>query len=727
MSHLWITGSSRAACADAAAADNPDISVQCHRRLRGPYTGAGSLMRAMVLDVDARRPGLAQRHAIEILSVAPELEKITGPAPETLTSLAPAQERTRWYSRFRTRRIAHGLVDFLAECAADGPLTLAFGSADDADQTDREFLAIALRRLDPGRVRLIICSRPCELGELGEAIGRHAGHVAAPGTGIRPLGDEAPVKAFVWSECLSEALTGRQAYEQADPALRARLHDERAAELEARNEWSLWLGAIPYHREHGTDPGTAGRKAYAEAVNYCVGMAYYEAGLDLASRYAEIADADADPVTHYTFNALRCQCLALLDRPAETEPIYYDLLARSPDPKRHMNVSYALAMLYTRVFSPEQKDHKKALALVNTAVAIASQLEDPDDRAFHTVFMNNGKALVAMHLGRLDESLRLVNDGIARLDRELAPGKHRLHRSVLHHNRAQVLAGLGRAEEALADFTHVIGVDPAYPEYRFDRGNLLYKLGRYDEAIADYDEAMRLTPPFPELFYNRGEARAAAGDGGGAMSDYQYVLDLEPDFTEARISLATLLLEAGAAEAAAEQVRAGLAVTPDEARLHCTLGLALLELATGPAGYAAAQDAFDQALQLAPDLTEALVNRAVVAYEQGQFDTAVTDLTAALHADPGNPDLLYNRGLAHAAAGRARDAIADYSRALDCTGADRPELLYERGRCHAGLGNDAAARQDLEAHLDCGESSHETEVRSILAGAALRSRVIRQK
>jgi tetratricopeptide (TPR) repeat protein len=713
--HLWITGAGRAA---AAAEAQPDASVDCHRRLRGPYTGTGSLMRTLVPQVYARNPGLPARHAIEILAVAPELDPLIGPAPGTLTSLAPPEERTRWYSRYRTRRIAHGIVDFLRKCAAGGPLTIAFGSVGEADPTDLEFLSIALRRLDPAQVRLVLSSSeqvPGLESALDAWCRRQAASDIDTGAGT-PTTSTArgtlaeAAAAFIASDGTSDNPGEREAYLSTEPGLRARLHDERAAELDGRDEWSLHLGAIPYHREHGSSPAAA-RAAYAEAINYCIGMAFYEAGLDFAERLATLIDADAEPGAHYMVRAQQCQCLALLERPAEAEPIYYDLLSRSPKPLRHMNVSYALAILYTRVYSPEDKDHRRALAHVNTAIAIASLLDEPADRAFHTVFMNNGKALVEMHLGNLDESLRLVSDGISQLDRELPPDKHRLHRSVLYHNRGQVLAAIGRQTEALADFGRVIEADPNYPEYYFDRGNLFSKMGRHAEALADYEAAMRLSPPFPELYFNRGDLRATTGDLNGAISDFSYVLDLEPDHLDARVSLASVLLDAGHPKAAITQTLAGLAITPQEARLHCTLGLALLDLAD----HQAARKAFDRALEFDPDLSEALVNRAVAAYELGDYDLAVADLSTALKADPGHPDMLYNRGFAHEAAGRLHDAIADYTLALQDAGADRATVLYRRGRCHAGLAEFVAAQDDLEAQLALGSSPHQQDVNDLLA------------
>ncbi len=671
--HQWIKGARQAGCAQAAAACEPNLTVSCHRRLRGPYTGTGSLMRALVPAVHALDPDLVTRHASEILAVAPELEPLVGAAPETLTSIASPAERTRWYSRYRTRRIAHGIVDFLKASAGDKPLTLVFSAVDHADPTDLEFLSIALRRLDPGRVRLVVCSNG-DLPAIGDELTAYTkSQVAADAPGSAGPGTadvEQAAAAFVASDGTSDVPGLHEGYLMADPALRERLHDERAAELTAQAQRSLGLGAIAYHREHGSAPAIEGRHAYEVAVDYCIGMAYYDAALELADRLAPLIDSDADPRAHYVVRTQMCQCLAPLERPAETEPIYYELLERSANPRWHMSISYALAMLYTRMYSPEHKDHRRALALVNTAVAIASQLDDPDERVFHTVFMNNGKALVAMHLGNLPESLRLVNEGISRLDRELGPDKHRLHRSVLYYNRGQVLASLGRPDEALADFARVIEDDPHYPEYRFDRGNLFFKLGRYDEALADYAAADKLGPPFPELYYNRADVRAATGDLEGALNDFRYVLDLEPDYLEARVTLASLLLDAGDPEAAVAQARAGLAADPDEARLHCTLGLALLAIEDNQS----ARDAFDRALELDPTLSEAMVNRAIAAYELADYACAMADLDAALAADAGNPDLLLNRGLVHEAAGRPAEAAADYTLALQHDQADRAAL-----------------------------------------------------
>ncbi len=705
--HVWITGASYAATR-AAARFQPGIAVDCHRRLRGPYTGVGSLLRALVPQVHDERPCLAASHATEILAAAPELRSLTGPVPDTLTSLASGEERTRWYSRYRTRRIAHGVIDYLRECAAVRPLVIAFGSADEADLTDSEFLALALRRLDPAMVRLVVCSRGQDVPEeLGAARAACCLYRTAPGTAmIKKLGRQAAAAAYVASDGTSDLPGEREAYFQLSSPERANLHDMRAAELRGRDEVSLQLGAIPYHLTHGSSAPERILPALSAAIDRCVGMAFYDAALELTGQVAELADASGDLLLRFRTDMQRVTCLALLGRLDEVEASYHELLARSMHARTHANLWYALAMLYTRQYEADRKDHRRARAYLNTALVIADRLEDPVDRAFCLAFMGNAKALVEMHLGDLDAALRLVDEAIGHFSREVQPEVHQLHRSVLHHNRAQVLAALGRQEEALTEFDHVVDLDPCYPEYRFDRGNLLNRAGRHAAALADYDAVAALGPPFVEVYYNRGDLRAAGGDIDGAISDFRYVLDLEPDHLEALVSLAALLIDCGDPRSAADQASAGLQIMPNEPRLHCTMGLAQLALGEPEA----ATESFSRALSLAPDMPEALADRAAAAYELSRYDEAVADLTAALRIRVDDPDLLYNRGFALHAAGRPAEAITDYTLALAADSADRAALLYQRAQCHSALGQTQAADNDLRAHLALGPSPYEQEL-----------------
>ncbi|GMU21330.1 MAG: hypothetical protein AMXMBFR13_14230 [Phycisphaerae bacterium] len=51
---------------------------------------------------------------------------------------------------------------------------------------------------------------------------------------------------------------------------------------------------------------------------------------------------------------------------------------------------------------------------------------------------------------------------------------------------------LGRHEEALAQFDHLIGIDPAYVPAYFQKGNSLVTLGRTEEARAVLQQGIQV-------------------------------------------------------------------------------------------------------------------------------------------------------------------------------------------------------------------------------------------
>ena len=691
--HVWRVGPYR------VDRERVDFEVDCHRRLRGPYTGLGNLLRLLVPEVHSRWPELVRKYGIEILSVAPELEGSIDAAPATLTSLAVPSERTRIYPANRTRRLAHGAVELLESYAALADLrqfTLSFVHVDEADHTDQEFLTIMLRRARTGRVNVLLGMQSEDVPEeLTFALHKYARQMfeGPPSSCDDQRSQHQLLQDYINSDGTSDDLAELTAYQQADTAARAILHDARAAELERRGEWSLHLGAIPYHREHGSDPTNIGGEALMKAADYCFDMGFYRILLDYVPRGRAITDPDTQQERYWLLSTKMSTALSSLRRTEEIEPIYSELRGRYTQPLVHMFSGYALAMLYTRHHPSEQKNHHLAKEYLNNSIAIASLLPESDERTFQTVFHQNGLALVEMHLGNLPESLRLVSEGLDRLNRELPADRHRLHRSVLIYNRAKVYAALGRLDDALTGFDTVIELDPSYPDYYFDRADIRRKLGDPAGALADYDTAITISPPFHELHYNRADLRAESGDLAGAVADLSYVVELEPDQLDARVNLVGLLLDTDDLGVAGVHIEEGLQLHPGDPRLLHARGLLALE--TGDTEQA--RKDFDLALNVDAHLVPALASRAGLAYDTGDHDAAIADLTTALAVDADNPDLLYNRGYVHQAAEHWDAAVCDYTSAMKLPGADRAELLHQRGRCHVELGDVEAYHADLAA------------------------------
>jgi tetratricopeptide (TPR) repeat protein len=684
--HHWVLGSSqhdRERLASSLSAPPALVEpVDAHRRLRGPYTAAGSLMRALVPQVLAESPELPGRYDIEILAAAPELNAIMPMARTTLTASAAVRERTRFYSVDRTTQLAHGMTEFLRNYLTEaGPRSLVVHNLDQADPSDAELIAILLRRLDPSVLTLIVCTGQGELDPAlataldTYAVAQHA-PVATRLPGAAPDGRPAAELAgeYVRGECLSEEPALRSAYDGLAADQRAALHDTRADELEALGEISLRLGAIPFHRERGSDPRGAGAEALRFGIDHCSVMGFYSATVDLTVRARPLVDWSRFKLCHLV-TARMALALIMTGRPQGVEDLYHEARLYTTEREMHMTAAYSTAMLFTRHAEPERIDHLTAKAWINQAIAFATTFTDPSERAFHTVFMENGLALIESHMHNYEEALRLVEAGHARLSAELRPEEHLLHRSVLTHNSGQVRVAAGRLEEAIKDFTEAIEQDPNYAPYHFDRAAVLHRLGRDEEALEDYAAAIRLSPPLAEAYYNRGDVRAGMGDLDGALADFDYTLELRPEFVPAYVYRAGLHAELGNDEAARRDVRAGLALEPANPHLLSIRG----ELAAAAGDLSAAAAAYGQAIAADPSLQAAWAGRAAVAFEQGDLDGALSDLDQALELGDSGP-LRFNRAAAFMAAGRWEEALADLNRAAVLDPEDE-DTLAERERC----------------------------------------------
>jgi tetratricopeptide (TPR) repeat protein len=655
--------------------------VSAHRNHRGPYTALGTILRALATGAPA---DLVAAHDVELLSVAPELRPQVPASRETLTSLAVPEERTRFYSRMRTLRLTHGLVEFLRDhvlALGDGPRSQVVFDVDAADPTDAEWVAVALRRLDPSVLTLVVCIGTGDLpGVLADALRTYATPVTGYVTPAPPpTGDPVELATlYVTSDGTDDRPEPLAAYDGLPAGDRARLHDTQADRLAALGERSLELGAIPWHRERGSDPAGAGADGLRAALDYCIDMGYYDATVDFGVRGRAVIDWQAQVDHWWAFTTKMTTSLAALGRPEEAEELYAEVLTCSDEPPVHMQVAYATGMLYTRHHDPNHRDHRRAKGLLHEAIAFARVIFHGKEQLFHTVFNRNGLALVETHLGNLPAALRLVTDGLDLLDRELEPEEHRLHRSVLRYNRAQVLVAMGRLADALADYDAVIAADPNYPEYHFDRANLLHRMGREAEALVEYDTTIALGPPFPEAHYNRAEMLLDAGDARRALAGLTYVLELDPAFLDAYINRAGTHLDAGDLDAAMADARAGLALDPENAYLHTVAGQVHAERDEP----AEARAAFDRALAAEPDLVPALSGRAGVAYDLGDVDAAIRDLTAAVSAAPEDAGLRFNLGFAYQNAQRWDEALAQLNTAAELAPDDQ-DISEVREQCRA--------------------------------------------
>ncbi len=182
-------------------------------------------------------------------------------------------------------------------------------------------------------------------------------------------------------------------------------------------------------------------------------------------------------------------------------------------------------------------------------------------------------------------------------------------------------------------------LEPRSVEAHHLRGAALAALGHVTEAEVAYAMALALDPEDPETL------RAAA----------DFYINVKPGKGKDALWVGLELARRGSARATARrrgnaQLRAGLALL--EAQALDDLGKS--DQALGRA---------DDALRLAPRLTDAIHERGVALYNLGRFDAARTEFTRVLGDDPEDPFAHQFLGLTFESLGRPADALAHFERA----------------------------------------------------------------
>jgi tetratricopeptide (TPR) repeat protein len=598
--------------------------LRSHRRLRGPYTAGGELLRHIVPELLSVDPALVKPASTAVVAIAPDLEGAVPVRPQTLTDLAEGNERTRFYAVQRTRDLAYMVSELVLAwaraCHPEG-VTLRFWELAAADATDAQLFAVLARRCVPAGLTIIDAGARAPDAGPGDLVQRY---IDADGTSTDPA--------------------QLAAYEAASDSDRRARHSRRARLLEDRAEPGAQLGAIPYHLEHGEDPAQAVPWLIA-GQNQAFREGFYEAALDLGRRGRALLPYAADPRMHNYLTKRVIGALTYLSRCDEAITVIDEHRRVTTEVAEQMNDAYMMAMIYTRHLDAARIDQDLALAWVNTALALA-QGAPPEKHAFFTAFMSNARALVELHRGNIGGSLRLVNESIRIADEHLGAEEHQLHRTVLLNNRARVLLGLKDYDGALRAFDEVLERDPEYDEPYFDRAVVHKARGDLDAALRDLDRAVALSVAFTDAYYNRADIRLDLGQEELALADLNTVLDIDPDYTEALLNRAALLIGAGDLDAAEADIARGLALRPQHAHLWSARGL----LHSERGDEQAALESWATALDLDPELVEVYGNRAVLHYSAGRAAAAVADLDRAL-ALSDTPELRANREVALQALG----------------------------------------------------------------------------
>lgn len=333
--------------------------------------------------------------------------------------------------------------------------------------------------------------------------------------------------------------------------------------------------------------------------------------------------------------------------------------------------------------------HTRAIADVTKAIEL-----NPDDAR-----LRNTRGFYFLSQQKHDRAVQDFNDAIA-ID---------LNYPHPYNNRGLLRIAQGDYDTAVADFDAALRIDPEYRDALNNRGLALVRLERYAEAAESFSAAIEISPEFPGSWNNRALANHKLGENEAAVRDLTQAIKLKPDQSKYYLQRSEALEALGrTAEAEADlnyavwlqQVAAinlKISASPGDPGLWVRRGQLHLTI-DRPASLNRARADFVHALQLDPDCATAFSGLAAIHLREGNVEQAIHNCTQAIERQPHHTAYSL-RGDAYLEQGEFDLAIEDFTaaRRLDETVA-RAYLL--RSEQHQAAGNIQQASADRERAVE---------------------------
>jgi len=233
------------------------------------------------------------------------------------------------------------------------------------------------------------------------------------------------------------------------------------------------------------------------------------------------------------------------------------------------------------------------------------------------------------------------------------------HQAAAYLARGDAQADQNHYEQALADYTIAISHDPTSARAYNNRALVYQALMQYQAALVDLTAALQIDPTYVRAYKNRvALLEQSNGDQSQLAVDYGHLAELEPT------------------NAAEYRYRQGSA-------LH------------GLRDFAGARAAYDAALAANPQQIDALYERALLSYAEGQHSEALADLDRAIKLSPRAANAYYARGMVLNAIGDTAGALSDFTQTLALE-PNNAEALLARAAVYNATGDTTNAIADLD-------------------------------
>ncbi len=215
----------------------------------------------------------------------------------------------------------------------------------------------------------------------------------------------------------------------------------------------------------------------------------------------------------------------------------------------------------------------------------------------------------------------------------------------------------GRFKEAASIYSKVLELDPNNLEALDGMGEIASVSDTPHAALPIYAKILHLDPENINALNNRGIHLMSMGDAEASEFSFRKLLKIAPEDIDGLNNLGTNLLQQKRFDEAVEPLNKAIQLAPDSPQAYYNRGVVIMQAT--PEDYQAALKFFDEAIKIEPKHTSAHVNIASI-YTSNQYPKkAIWHLDKALLVKPGDPVILFNKGL-------NLRTLKRYSEAVDC-------------------------------------------------------------
>lgn len=279
--------------------------------------------------------------------------------------------------------------------------------------------------------------------------------------------------------------------------------------------------------------------------------------------------------------------------------------------------------------------------------------------------------------------------------------------ALAHNDLAAFSFRLGDTETALSHYRTAVQLSPGENTYLKNLADLCFSQGQIDESIGIYLDLLKSSPRDTETLLNLGIICVSVGQPAEAESFYQRALEIEPwnqavrqRITELRQSLAEpapceeesaeelyekaqALVTQGDLDAATRQLQAILELSPDFPLAHNDLAVIFYQIGAKDE----ALSHYEKAAALAPGNSTFQKNLADFYFVEGRdIDGAISIYLKLLQKEPSNIETLMNLGRICTALDRPDEARSFYGKVtqLEPWNRDARECLTTLRHCVNG-------------------------------------------